>query len=328
MRRFIFGFGLVLPCLMAALPPAASAQGAYPTKPIRVVVTAQAGGASDFVGRLIGEHASKSLGQAFVIDNRAGANGAVGLGEVARAAPDGYTIAVTLGDSLINNVALYKTLPYDPQRDFVFVTQVVRSPAILSANLQLGVKNMDEFKKLAARPNQQLSYGTWGPGGLGHLAGEALNRKLDAGMVHVPQRGEAPVMADLLSNTVSVGLTSAGLARQHVQAGKIVPLAIMGRERSPVLPEVPTMRELGFEDPLFEAAVWIAFVAPAKTPPQAIERLTAALRAAAALPEVQARMAERGLETLNTTPEQFNTGYKRDFDVITRRMKEFGIEAQ
>ena len=324
MRRNILALGLA----MLAVSPLAFSQGAFPAKPIRVVVTAQPGGASDFVGRLIGEHASKALGQAFVVDNRAGANGGVGLSEVARAAPDGYTIAVTLGDSLINNVALYKTLSYDPQRDFVFITQVVRSPAILSANLQLGVKNMDDFKKLAARPGQQLSYGTWGPGGLGHLAGEALNRKLGAGMVHVPQRGEAPVMADLLSNTVSVGLTSAGLARQHVQAGKIVPLAIMGRERSAVLPEVPTMRELGFDDPLFEAAVWIAFVAPAKTPPQALERLTSALRAAAAMPEVQARMAERGLEMLNSTPDQFNASYKRDFDVITRRMKEFGIEAQ
>lgn len=325
-RRFLLALSLIAP--VAALPGAGFAQGTFPTKPIRIVVTAQAGGANDFVARLIGEQVSKSLGQPVVVDNRAGANGAVGLGEVARAAPDGYTIAITLGDSLINNVALYKTLPYDPQRDFVFMTQVVRSPAILSGNLELGVKNMDDFKKLAAKPGQQLSYGTWGPGGLGHLAGEALNRKLDAHMVHVPQRGEAPVMADLLSNTVSIGLTSAGLARQHVQAGKVVPLAIMGRERSPVLPQVPTMRELGFDDPLFEAAVWIAFVAPAKTPPAVVERLTSALRAAAAMPEVQAKMAERGLDMLNTTPEQFGQNYKRDFDVITRRMQEFGIEAQ
>ncbi|BEP38802.1 hypothetical protein GmRootV59_63540 (plasmid) [Variovorax sp. V59] len=204
----------------------------------------------------------------------------------------------------------------------------MRSPALLSANLELGVKDMEGFRKLAARPGQQLSYGTWGPGGLGHLAGEALNRRLDAHMVHVPQRGEAPVMADLLSHTVSVGLTSAGLARQHVQAGKVVPLAIMGRERSAVLPQVPTMRELGFDDPLFEAAVWIAFVAPARTPPAVVERLTVALRNAASMPEIQARMAERGLEMLNTTPEQFNANYRRDFDVITRRMREFGIEAQ
>ncbi|MNX40217.1 Tripartite tricarboxylate transporter family receptor [compost metagenome] len=326
MRRTFLALSLTT--VLATLPLAGLAQGTFPSKPIRIVVTAQAGGANDFVARLIGERMARSLGQPVVVDNKAGANGAVGLGEVARAAPDGYTIAVTLGDSLINNVALYKSLPYDPQRDFVFLTQVVRSPAILSANLELGVKNMDDFRKLAAKPGQQLSYGTWGPGGLGHLAGEALNRKLDARMVHVPQRGEAPVMADLLSNTVSVGLTSAGLARQHVQAGKVVPLAIMGRERSAVLPQVPTMRELGFDDPLFEAAVWIAFVAPAKTPPAVVERLTTALRAAAAMPDVQSKMTERGLEMLNTTPEQFAQNYKRDFEVIVKRMQEFGIEAQ
>ncbi|MDZ4359508.1 MAG: tripartite tricarboxylate transporter substrate-binding protein, partial [Variovorax sp.] len=147
MRRTFLALSLTT--VLAVLPVAGFAQGTFPIKPIRIVVTAQAGGANDFVARLIGERVAKSLGQPVVVDNKAGANGAVGLGEVARAAPDGYTIAVTLGDSLINNVALYKSLPYDPQRDFVFLTQVVRSPAILSANLELGVKNMDEFRKLA-----------------------------------------------------------------------------------------------------------------------------------------------------------------------------------
>lgn len=151
---------------------------------------------------------------------------------LAKAPADGYTIGVTLGDSLINNVATIKALGYDPRTDFAFITQAVRSPAILSANADLGVKNMDDFRKLVASKSHNLSYGTWGPGGLGHLAGEALNRTLKADMVHVPQRGEAPVMADLLSKTVSIGLTSAGLARPQVRAGKVQPLAIMGRERS------------------------------------------------------------------------------------------------
>ncbi|RYY61730.1 MAG: tripartite tricarboxylate transporter substrate binding protein, partial [Comamonadaceae bacterium] len=240
----------------------------------------------------------------------------------------GYTVAVTLGDSLINNTVIIKSLGYDPRTDFAFITQAVRSPAILSASPELGVKSMDDFRKLAATPGQKLSYGTWGPGGLGHLAGEALNRRLNAGMVHVPQRGEAPVMGDLLSKTVSVGLTSAGLARPQVKAGKVVPLAIMGHQRSPVLPDVPTMRELGFDDPIFEAAVWIAFVAPAKTPPAVVQTLATELRKIVALPEVQAQLMERGLEPMNTTPEQFTAAYPKEFEVITRRMKEFGIEPQ
>lgn len=317
---------------IAMLPALAQAQAqaapAWPQRPIKIVATAQAGGASDFVARIVGERLSKALGQPVVVDNRAGANGALGLAEVAKAPADGYTVAVTLGDSLINNVAIIKGLAYDPRTDFAFITQAVRSPAILTANTDLGVKSMDDFRKLAAGKSQKLSYGTWGPGGLGHLAGEALNRRLNADMVHIPQRGEAPVMADLLSKTVSVGLTSAGLARAQVKAGKVQPLAIMGRERSPVLPEVPTMRELGFDDPLFEAAVWIAFVAPAKTPPAVVQVLAGEIRKIIALPEVQAQLMERGLEPLNTTPEQFNASYRTEFETITRRMKEFGIEPQ
>lgn len=324
-RKFIFTAALAV---LSTFPPASFSQVAYPSKPIRIIVTAQTGGAGDYIARVIGERLSKKLGQPILVDNRAGASGAVGLGEASRAPADGYTIAVTIGDSLINNVAMFKALPYDPQRDFVFLTQVVRSPALLSANSELGVKNMTDFRKLAAQPGQKLSYGTWGQGGLGHLAGEALNRKLNAGMVHVPQRGEAPVLADLLSHTVSIGLTSVGLARPHVQAGKIVPLAIMGSERSSVLPDVPTMRELGFDDPLFEATVWIAFVAPAKTPPAVVQRLAAEIRAVAAMPDVQLLMAERGFEMLNSTPEQFAASYKQEFGVITRRMAEFGIEPQ
>lgn len=317
---------IAVAALSLALP--ALSQSGYPSRPIKIIATAQAGGASDFVARVIGERLSKALGQPVIVENRAGANGAVGLSELAKATADGHTIGVTIGDSLINNVAMFKSLGYDPRSDFAFITQAVRSPAILTANVDLGARNMDEFRKLAAGPGQKLSYGSWGPGGLGHLAGEALNRKLNAGMVHVPQRGEAPVMADLLSKTVSIGLTSAGLARQHVKAGKVYPLAIMGRERSSVLPEVPTMRELGFDDPLFEAAVWIAVVAPAKTPSAVVQTLSTEIRKIIAMPDVQAQLMERGLEPLNSTPEQFQTSYRQEFEVITRRMKDFGIEPQ
>lgn len=323
MQRRLFSLALPLWCATGfAQTPA----GPYPSKPVRILATAQPGGASDFVARLVGERLSKSLGQPVVVENRAGANGALGLTELARAPADGYTIGVCIGDSLMNNVAMIKNLAYDPRQDFAYITQFVRSPALLSANTELGVKNMDDFKRLAAQGSVSLSYGSWGPGGLGHLAGEALNRRLNAKMVHVPQRGEAPVMQDLLSKTVSVGLTSAGLARQHVQAGKIVPLAIMGRERSAVLPQVPTMKELGFDEPIFEAAVWIAFVAPAKTPPAVLEKLSAEIRVIGTAPDVRSVLADRGLEPMNTSPTEFASLHRREMDVILKRMKDFGIE--
>lgn len=319
-------------CAAAVLAPqAASAQqqgGAYPSKTVRLVIPYPAGGATDFVGRLIGERLSKSLGQPVVVDNKAGAAGALGAAEVARAAPDGHTLLMTITDSQINNVALFKSLPYDPRTDFAFVTQVVRSPALISAPIGLPVKNMQDLKDLAARQPGTLSYASWGIGGLGHLAGETVNRELKARMVHVPQRGEGPVVTDLLSGTVSIGLSSVGSAFQHVQAGKLTPLAVLGRERSSVLPQVPTLRELGYTDPLFDTNVWLGVLAPAKTPPAVVQKLAAEIRAIVATPEVSRTLRERGFELMNTTPEEFASGYRTDFEVITRRIRELGVELQ
>lgn len=314
----------------AAVPFAVLAQpaAAFPSKPIRIVASAAAGGATDFVARTVGERLSKQLGQPVVVDNKAGANGALGASEVARAAPDGYTLLVTLGDTLINNVAMYKTLSYDPFKDFSYITQAVRSPAVISANADLPVKTMADFRRYAAEQRGKLTYGSWGPGGLGHLAGEQLNRIIGAEMVHVPQRGEAPVMADLLSKTVSVGLTSAGLAKQHVLAGKVTALAIMGKERSPALPQVPTMREQGFDDPLFDAAVYIAFVAPARTPEPVVKKLADEIRKILADPEVGRLMNERGLDIMNSTPREFEASHRAEAEVILKRIKDFGLVAQ
>ena len=315
---------------VAALPLAVLAQSsaAFPQKPIRLVASAAAGGATDFVARTVGERLSKQLGQPVIVDNKAGANGALGASEVARAAPDGYTLLVTLGDTLINNVAMYKTLSYDPFKDFSYITQAVRSPAVISANADLPVKNMADFRRYAAEQRGKLTYGSWGPGGLGHLAGEQLNRIIGAEMVHVQQRGEAPVMADLLSKTVSVGLTSAGLAKQHVLAGKVTALAIMGRERSPALPQVPTMREQGFDDPLFDAAVYIAFVAPARTPESVMKKLADEIRKVLADPEVGRLMNERDLDIMNSTPREFEASHRAEAEVILKRIKDFGLVAQ
>ena len=330
MLRRSLTLALAAACAAALHWPAQAQTAApFPFKPVRLVASAAAGGATDFVARTVGERLSKSLGQPVVVDNKAGANGALAASEVARAAPDGYTVLVTLGDTLINNLAMYKTLGYEPFKDFAYITQAVRSPAVISVNPEVvPAKNMADLRRLVASQRGKLTYGSWGPGGLGHLAGEQLSRALDADMVHVPQRGEAPVMADLLSKTVSLGLTSAGLAKQHVLAGKVNALAIMGRERSPALPQVPTMREQGFDDPLFDAAVYIAFVAPARTPEPVMKKLTEEIRRILADPEVGRLMNERGLEILNSTPAEFAASHRAEADVILKRIKDFGLVAQ
>ena len=315
----------------AALLPASAwlpAQGGWsPTKPLRIVVPYPAGGATDYVARLIGERLGKALGQPVVVENKAGAAGAIGCAEVAKAEADGHTLLFTINDPLVNSTVLFKSLPYDPRADFAFVGQILRSPALISANAALGVKGFEDFRKLA-KPEAKLSYASWGIGGLGHLAGESLNRELKAQMVHVPQRGEAPVVQDLLANTVSIGLSSVATAKPHVAAAKIVPLAMMGRERSTALPQVPTLRELGFADPLYEASVWMAVLVPAKAPAAAVARLGTELRAVAGSAEVRTPLVDRGFEMMLSTPEQALAHYRAEFDVITKRIRELGIEPQ
>lgn len=328
MRPHLFKFVAVAlaACSALGVAPAAFAQ-TYPTKPIRLVVPYPAGGATDFVARLFGERLSKSLVQTVLVDNKSGAAGAIGVAEVTKAEADGHTLLFTINDPLVNNVALFKTLPYDPQKDLAFVAQILRSPALISANAGLGVKSFEDFRK-AAQPNAKFSYASWGIGGLGHLAGESLNRELKAQMVHVPQRGEGPVVQDLLGNTVSIGLSSVATAKQHVAAAKIVPLAMMGRERSTALPNVPTLRELGFTDPLYDASVWMAVLVPAKTPAPVVQKLAAEIRTIANTADVRTQLIDRGFEMMVTTPEQASANYKAEFDVITKRIRELGIEPQ
>lgn len=312
---------------LCALMPA-MAQEAYPSRPVRIVVPYAAGGATDFIARTVGERLSKALGQAVIIDNKPGAAGGLGAGEVARAKNDGHVLLMTITDSQINNTALYKKLAYDPQRDFVGITQIVRSPALISTHQGTGIKSMADLKAKVAQGNAKLSYASWGVGGLGHLAGESVNRTLKAGMVHVPQRGEGPVVTDLLSGTVDIGLSSVASAMQHVPSGKVIPLAVLGRQRSTSLPQVPTMQELGFTDPLYDSNVWIGLLAPASTSQPIVDRLAKEVRAIVGTPEVSQLFVGRGFEIMNTTPDQFASAYKTEFNVVTKRIKELDIEAQ
>ncbi len=312
---------------MGVMGSAAQAQ-TYPTKPIRLVVPYTAGGATDFVARAVGERLSNTLGQPVIVDNKAGAAGALGAAEVARAAPDGYTMLMTITDSQINNVGLFKSLAYNPQKDFAFVTQIVRSPALISVNKEMPVKNMAEFKRLAAERKGGLSYSSWSVGGLGHLAVESLNRDLKADMVHVPQKGEGPVVSDLLSKTVHVGVSSVATAKQHVEAGNLTPLAVLGRERSSALPQVPTMKELGFTDPLYDSNVWVGVFLPAKAPAALVQKLAADIRDIVGSPEMTKLLQDRGFEVMNTTPDQFQAAFTPEFKVITSRIRELGIDPQ
>ncbi len=325
MRRTLFLH--LLAAALATITAPVHAQANWPSKQIRFVVPYPAGGGTDYLARLIGERLSKSLGQPVVVENKSGAAGAIGVADVAKAEPDGYTVLITINDPLVNNVALFKSLPYDPQKDLTFVAQILRSPALISANTSQGIKSLEDLRKLA-QSGQKFSYASWGVGGLGHLAGETLNREIKAQMVHVPQRGEGPVVQDLLTQTVSIGLSSVGTAKQHVAAGKIVPLAVMNPQRLSALPQVPTMKELGVRDPLFESSVWMAARVPSRTPAAIVQRLSSEIRAIANAPDVRSLLVDRGFEMHVTTPEQATANYRAEFDIITKRIRELGIEPQ
>jgi tripartite-type tricarboxylate transporter receptor subunit TctC len=298
----------------------------FPTKGLRIVVPYPAGGATDATARLIGEKLSKILGQNVVVDNKTGASGAIGCADVAKSPADGYTLLYSLNDPLVNNTVLIKNLPYDPQKDFRFVASILRSPALLSVPASLGVKNFEEFKAYVASGGKQISYGTWGIGSLGHLAAETLAQQLKFNAVHIPQRGEAPVLQDLLTNTINCGWTSAGTARPNVLAGKIVPLAMMGRNRSSALPNVPTFRELGITDAFFDRSVWMSFLVPSKTPDAVVARLSTEIQAIANSPEVIGSIRERGLEPMIGGSDQALAIYNEEFPVVTRRLRDLGIE--
>ena len=318
-------------CIAAAillLAGAAQAQSAWPTKPIRIIVPYPAGGATDWMARTIGERLSKTLGQPIIVDNRPGASGQIGADAVAKAAPDGHTLLMTITDSQINNVALFKKLPYDPTKDFTFISQIVWSPAIVNANPDIPVKTMQEFVKYAKDNAAKASYGSWGAGGLGHLAGETLNQQIGAQMVHVQQRGEAPVINDLLTKATTIGFSSIGTARPHVEAGKITPLAVMGKQRSPALPNVPTFAELGFKDPLFETSIWLGLLGPAKLPTDVTQRLYQEVKAIISQPDVAKQITERGLVSIGSSPEEFERSFRSEFELITRRIRDFSIEPQ
>jgi tripartite-type tricarboxylate transporter receptor subunit TctC len=310
-----------------ALSPLAFAQtAAFPSKGIRIVVPYPAGGATDATARLIGDKLSKVLGQNVIVDNKTGASGAIGAADVAKSPADGHTLLYSLNDPLVNNTVLIKNLPYDPQKDFKFVASILRSPALLSVPASLGVKNFEEFKAFVAQGGKQISYGTWGIGSLGHLAAETLAKQLKFSSVHIPQRGEAPVLQDLLTNTINCGWTSAGTAKPSVLSGKIVPLAMMGRNRSSALPNVPTFRELGITDNFFDRSVWMSFLVPSKTPDAVVARLSTEIQAIANSAEVLGVIRERGLEPMIGGSEQALAIYNEEFPVVTRRLRDLGIE--
>jgi len=292
--------------LWAGAQPAL-AQG-YPDKPIHMVIPFPAGGALDILGRLIGEHLAQQLKQPVLVENRAGAGGNVGAEYVARAAPDGYTIL--LGSNPLATTALYPGLSFDVLRDFAPVAYIGYAPLILVVPENSPAKSLKDILDAARADPSKVSFASAGAGSSGHMAAELLKSVANVNMLHVPYRGGAPALVDLIAGRVSFMLLDPPQSLPHIKAGRLRAIMVGSPTRFALLPEVQTATEAGY--PNLQAVVWWGFVAPAKTPKEVVLRLNAEIQKALADPAVRARLAELGVSSEPKTPAQFGDYVKTE----------------
>jgi tripartite-type tricarboxylate transporter receptor subunit TctC len=292
-------FGLIALC---STPLPAQAQD-YPNKPIRLVVPFPPGGPNDIIGRVVGQKMQELLGQTIVIDNRPGAGGTLGTDNVAKSEPDGYSIAIASAGALAINIALQEKILYDPLKELAPITLVAKVPEVLVASTTVPVANVRELVALAKAKPGTINYGSTGPGSMPHLAGELLRTSAHIDIVHVPYRGAAPAVNDLLGHQVDIIFLDLPVLLPQIEAGAIKPLAVGSRLRVKWLPNLPTMSEIGY--PQIEADNWYGMVAPARTQRAIVMKLNGAAVAAMRAPEVQAKLSSQGAILIGSTPEEF-----------------------
>jgi tripartite-type tricarboxylate transporter receptor subunit TctC len=292
---------LLLAGLLALVPMLAHAQS-WPTKPIHVIVSSGAGGTADILARMIGERLSPSLGQPVVIENRPGAGGHLGAGLVARAPGDGYTLLMSGSPTHSVGPHLFKRLTYDPMRDVPPVAMVAAAPNLLVVNSSLPVKSLEDLVKLAREKPGQLTYSSAGNGTSGHLAAELLKSMARIDMRHVPYKSGPEAVTGVLSGDVNFIFFTVPSVLPQVEAGKLRALAITSAARSQLVPNVPTVAELGY--PGFEVLAWYALFAPRDTPKPVVAKLSADIEKIVGLPDVRDKMIQLGAEPKYLNPEQ------------------------
>jgi tripartite-type tricarboxylate transporter receptor subunit TctC len=281
----------------------------FPSRPIRIVVGYSAGGPNDTIARALGQKLTESLGQQTIVDNRPGADGVIGADLVAKSVADGHTLALVSSSHTINP-SLQPKLPYDPVRDFAPVTMAASGPAVLVVHPSLPARSVSELIALArARPGQ-LMYASSGTGGTLHLAGELFKSRARIDINHVPYKGVAPATIELLAGQVPLMFDPIVAALPHIQSGKLRALAVTSKQRSPNLPNLPTMQEAGVAD--FEVVIWYGLLAPAGTPAAVVERLNAQIVKIVQTPEMKERLASFGAEPIGMSANEFALFLKTD----------------
>ncbi len=299
---------LVLAAALLATGSAAAqgntaAPAAYPVKPIRLVVPFTPGGSTDILARAIGLELTRAWGQAVVIDNVPGAGGSLGADKVAKATPDGYTLLMGHIGTLAVNPSLYPALPYDPVKSFAPVAWVARVPNVLVVNPQVAARSVKELVALAKSRPGQLNYGSGGNGSAANLATEYFKLQTGTSLLHIPYRGTAPAINDLIGGQIQLLFTGAPAVLSQIRNGQLRALAVSSPQRLPALPDLPTVAEAGYRD--FEADQWYGVVAPAGTPRDLITRLNTQINLSLNSPELKARLNSEGAVATPTTPEAF-----------------------
>jgi tripartite-type tricarboxylate transporter receptor subunit TctC len=311
---------VVLACCAASV----EAQGAkWPERPVRVVVPVAAGGGIDMVARLVAARFAEEFGQPFVVDNRTGAGGAIGAEIVARAAPDGHTLLV-FGSSFPAIAALHK-LPYDPVKGIASIGRIASGPYVLVVHPSVKATNLKEFIELARAEAGALNYGSAGTGSVPHLVAELFQHATRTRMVHVPYKGTAPALTDLLGGRIQVLFPAALSALPHIRAERLRAIAVTSGKRSPALPEVPAIGEL---IPGFAADLWYGMWAPLGTPKEIVSRLNQAIVRMVKLPDIQERLRADGVEPAPSTPEELARQFARELAMWSGLVKTAGIRIE
>jgi tripartite-type tricarboxylate transporter receptor subunit TctC len=310
---------------IAALALAAQALAQFPSRPVTVVVGFAPGGGTDTVARILAKTVGEGLGQQVVVDNKAGAGGNIAADHVAKALPDGHTILLGNVGALTVAPHLLASLPYDPLRDFAPISMAVVFANIIVVHPSVPASTLAEFVRLAKEKPGQMTYGSSGVGGAGHLAGELLRMMAGVDLVHVPYKGGGPAMQGLLGGQISAYFATPVAAGPHITAGRARAIASTGAARSQFLPEVPTVAESGY--PGYEATNWYAYVAPAKTPKEVVDRLNREIVKALGTPEVKELLAKQGLDPNPSTPEELGKTIEREYATWGRVVKQARITA-
>jgi tripartite-type tricarboxylate transporter receptor subunit TctC len=312
---------------LCAVPAAQAQAPAYPSKPIRMVVPFPAGGTTDIVARLVAQRMAESMGQPVTVENKGGAGGAIGADAVAKAPADGYTILMHNITFPLSSVAqtLAKRSPFDAEKDFTGISIAVYVPFVLTAAPSVPVKDLKELANLLrTQPALQYNYGSTGPGSAVHVLGEAFKRDAKVNMEHVPFKGAAPLKQEMLAGRIQVGGDQLSSSLAEIKAGSLKAIATTASKRIPALPDVPTVRELGY--PNLELEGWNGLFAPAGTPKPIIDRLQREVAAAVRHPEVAKRLTELGAEPVGSSPAEQDAILRRQMDQFRPVIREMKLE--